>query len=69
MFSSDLNLHSYEINENYCSETFSTLGIKGAADLKLAPKNEEKTSIKESSNATEYDWQWLNDESSCKSEC
>lgn len=66
MFATDLNLHSYGVNESCSPPIVSGVSRKNMSDLRQAP-SVKKASIKSGPDAKEYDWNWLEDESSCKS--
>lgn len=64
-FASDLNLHSYEVNEGCSLMTISMRKNKNLLDAKAKAKtNSNSNSTKQSGD---YDWKWLEDEVNCKS--
>lgn len=64
-FVSDLDLHSYQVNESCSSVTISKNKIENSIDSMTKP-NMNVAGIKEAFVSKDYDWKWLEDEANCK---
>lgn len=65
-FVSDLNLHSYQVNESCSTITVSTNKVKNVTEL-ASSANKKAAPTDRKSVQNEYDWKWLEDEANCKS--
>lgn len=72
VFATDLNLHSYELNECCAPPKSTVISSKTMSDLQQTPSVKtarETASISAASDSNEYEWKWLQDVNNCQSKC